>query len=97
MHDKTKAPDAHGPDGTMARDPTGLVIIRAWIEAGSSEPLRAQVRLSTNVSAGFERTVTLARPEEVCAAVQEWLADMLSHDRERCESPGNREETERIG
>ncbi|MCA1691321.1 MAG: hypothetical protein LC733_03620 [Actinobacteria bacterium] len=39
--------------------------------------LRAQVRLSADVSGGFERTVTLAQPEAVCATVEEWLAEML--------------------
>ncbi|MGI9021843.1 MAG: hypothetical protein ACR2HV_01170 [Acidimicrobiales bacterium] len=62
----------------MTSDPTGLLIIRAWVEEGSSDPLRALVRVSTDVSGGFERTFTSARPEEVCAAVTEWLADMVS-------------------
>jgi hypothetical protein len=65
---------------------TGLFIIRAWIEEGSSEPLRAHVRLSTDISAGVERTLTLVRPEAVCATVQEWLADILS-ETERAERP----------
>lgn len=56
---------------------TGVLIIRAWIEEGSSEPLRARVRLTTDVSAGVERTLTLVRHEEVCAAVEDWLADFL--------------------
>jgi len=66
----------------MAGDRTGLLIIRAWIEEGSSEPLRARVQLSTDVSAGFERTPTFARAEAVCAAVHEWLAE-ISSDAER--------------
>ena len=61
----------------MAHDRTGLLIIRAWTEDGASEPLRAQVRLSSDVSAGFERTLTLVRVDDVCAAVKEWLADIL--------------------
>jgi hypothetical protein len=60
----------------MADDCTGLLIIRAWIEEGSSEPLRAQVRITNDVSSGFERTFELARAELVVAAVQEWLADI---------------------
>ena len=63
----------------MASDHTALVIIRAWIEPGSSEPLRAHIRLSTDVSAGIERTLMLARPEAVCAIVQDWLAEIVSH------------------
>jgi len=59
-------------------DRTGLLIIRAWTEQGSSQPLRAQIRLSSDVSAGIERTLTLARADAVCAMVQEWLADIES-------------------
>ena len=59
-------------------DNTGLLIIRAWIEEGSSEPLRAQIRLTTDISTGIQNTLTLARPEEVCATVEEWLARILS-------------------
>ena len=62
----------------MTSDQTGLLIIRAWLEEGSSEPLRAQVRLTCDVSGGFERTLTLARPEAVCEAVQEWLFDFMA-------------------
>jgi len=40
------------------------------------------VRLSTDVSTGIERTLTLTRAEAVSATVQEWLADILS-DAER--------------
>lgn len=66
----------------MTIDRTGLLIIRAWIEEGSSLPLRAEIRVSTDVSAGFERTLTLARAEEVTTTVQEWLTDIMS-DAER--------------
>lgn len=61
----------------MASDRTGLLIIRAWIEEGSSEPLRAHIRISDNVADGFRRTLTLSRPEAVCAEVAEWLAQLL--------------------
>lgn len=57
---------------------TGLLIIRAWIEEGSSEPLRAELRISSDVSAGFDRTLTLSRTQEVCATVGEWLGEVLS-------------------
>ncbi len=61
----------------MGSGRTALLLIRAWTEEGSSEPLRAHVRLTTDVSAGFERTLTLSRTEAVCAAVQEWLAAVM--------------------
>ncbi len=58
-------------------DKTGLLIIRAWVEEGSSERLRAQVRSTTDVSRGIERTLTFARTKEVGSAVQDWLAEVL--------------------
>lgn len=67
--------------GATADNRTGLLIIRAWTEAGSSEPLRAYVRLSTDVTAGIERTLTLCRSDEVCATVGEWLSDFLTATR----------------
>ncbi len=82
MPDQTKCPDPQAGDGIVARDPTGLLIIRAWIEPGSSEPLRAHIRVSADVSAGIERTVTLSRPADVGAIVQEWLDDVMRHNRE---------------
>lgn len=61
----------------MSSDRTGLMIIRAWVEEGSSEPLRAQIRLTTDVTTGVQRTLTVAREDEVCAMVRQWLADVL--------------------
>lgn len=71
----------------MSTDRTGLVIIRAWIEAGSVQPLRAQIRLTTDVSAGFERTLTLSGADEVCATVQEWLDDIVGQGETSAEPP----------
>lgn len=55
----------------------GLLIIRAWVEEGSDERLRAEVKMTNDVSAGIQRTVTVARAEEVRATVEAWLADVL--------------------
>jgi hypothetical protein len=56
----------------------GLFIIRAWVDPGSSSPLRAQIRLTTDVSRGFEQGLTVAEKEAVVAAVQAWLSEMLA-------------------
>lgn len=68
-------------------DRTGLFIIRAWIEPGSVQPLRAQIRLTTDVFAGFERTLTLSTADEVCATVQEWLGDIQGEGETSPEPP----------
>jgi len=65
----------------MYSDRTGLLIIRAWLERGSLEPLRARVRLTTDVSAGFEEELTLADVQSVALAVETWLQDILAAGR----------------
>jgi hypothetical protein len=62
----------------VARPRAGLLIIRAWIEPGSSSPLRAQVRIATDVSEGFEASRTMTREEAVIEAVQSWLSGLLA-------------------
>jgi hypothetical protein len=60
----------------MPATPTSLLIIRAWVEEGSADPLRADIRYRMDVSAGVDRTVTLTRPEAVSALVEAWLRDV---------------------
>jgi len=62
----------------MPNHRTGLLIIRAWVEEGSAEPLRAHVRLTGDISTGIERTVTLAHLDEVHNAVDTWIRDILA-------------------
>ncbi len=61
----------------MAAGNTGLLIIRAYSEAKSSSPLRAEIHFTRDVSAGIERTLNLADTEGVVQAVRTWLDDVL--------------------
>ena len=61
----------------MTASRTGLFIIRAWVEPGSSSPLRVRVRLTTDVSQGFEQDLTFALEEAVVTAVRAWLTELL--------------------
>jgi hypothetical protein len=61
----------------MASSSTGLLIIRAYLEAGSSAPLRAEIRLTSDVSAGIERTLTLVDREVVARVVRDWLDSIV--------------------
>ncbi len=54
--------------------------MRAWIEEGSSEPLRVEVRIVDDMSAGFENRVTLARTNDVCTTVKKWLDGVVGHE-----------------
>jgi hypothetical protein len=56
---------------------TGLLIIRAWLEEGSTDPLRAHVRVTGDVSAGIEHTITLVEANKVGELVDGWLNDIL--------------------
>jgi hypothetical protein len=60
----------------MPPERTAILIIRAWIEAGSSEPLRAHIASTTDVSAGIEHTVNLADADAVVELVRIWLRDV---------------------
>jgi hypothetical protein len=57
---------------------TGLLIIRAWAEPGSSSPLRVQIRLTTDVSRGVELSETITEADAAIEIVQIWLQDMAT-------------------
>jgi hypothetical protein len=40
-------------------------------------PLRAQIRLTTNVARGFDRSLTVSQEQAVLQVVQTWLAEVL--------------------
>ena len=69
---------------------TGLLIIRAWVESGSLKPLRAQIRLTADISAGLEREFTLVDINTVSEAVKTWLRDVLSDGGAPPEGPRDR-------
>lgn len=73
----------------MTTSRTGLCIIRAWVEPGSSAPLRAQIRLTTDVSQGFEQGLTVAEKEAVVESVQAWLSAMLAGSPTGEDDPGS--------
>ncbi len=77
----------------MAKPRIGLFLIRAWIEPGSSSPLRVQIRRTTDVSQGFEQRLTVADREAVVAAVQAWMSEMLADSLTREDDPDGLSDT----
>jgi hypothetical protein len=57
---------------------TALLTIRAWREDGSEHPLRAEIRLTNDVTSGFQHALTVADTERVLEAVRGFLEDLLS-------------------
>ena len=55
-----------------------LLTIRAWCEEGSPNPLRAEIRMTSDVSSGFQDSMTLSQVPAVCEAVETWLGNLLS-------------------
>lgn len=65
----------------MERTPVvALITIRAWCEEGSEYPLRAQIRLTPDVSSGFQAGLTVAHTESVVNAVRAFLGEVLCSD-----------------
>jgi hypothetical protein len=62
----------------MAAPPVGLLIVRAWHEAGSERPLRADVSVTADTTRGFERKLTLSDVEDVESVVRARLAEVLA-------------------
>lgn len=62
----------------LSNKPSGLMIIRAWMEEDSIKPLRAQIRLTQNVAHGFSRELKLTDVESVSAGVEAWLREFLA-------------------
>jgi len=57
----------------MKQHQTGLMVLRVWSEEGSTEPLRVDVRHTSDLSRGFRRTVTLTDIDLVLSAVRTFL------------------------
>jgi hypothetical protein len=51
----------------------GLLVIRAWVEDGSTRPLRAEIRLTADIALGFERRIILSEARPVNEGVRAWL------------------------
>jgi hypothetical protein len=56
---------------------TGLLIIRAWVEDGSAEPLRAHLRITDDISNGIEQSSTLVNADDVTRLVGAWLGGIV--------------------
>lgn len=61
----------------MPQETLGLLVIRARLEEGSPSPLRAEVRITKDVSGGFERVLNLSNTDDVIEIVAEWLQQIV--------------------
>ena len=54
-----------------------LLTIRAWCEEGSPNPLRAEIRMTSDVSSGFQSVWAVAERGQVMDAVKAFLDDVM--------------------
>ena len=52
---------------------TALLVLRVWREEDSQVPLRAEIRMTRDISAGFERNLTVTDVDAACRVIVEWL------------------------
>lgn len=62
----------------MAPRRTGVLTLRAWLEEDPDNPLRVLMRHTQDVSGGVETVLSFANTSQVLAAVERWLADVLT-------------------
>ena len=60
---------------------TGLLVIRAWIEANGETRLRARITRMVDVDAQEQISTVAATPEEITGTVVEWLETFLRKGR----------------
>lgn len=54
-------------------DATALFIVRLRFEAGSSRPMRAEIRMTRDVTVGFEAVSTVTDVEAAVDLLRSWL------------------------
>ena len=58
---------------TQARDRTGLLIVRLWIDGNPRDGLRARITQTLDTADAEQSMATAADPEDIYAAVRTWI------------------------
>lgn len=56
----------------------GLLTIRTWLEEGSPDPVRAEIRMTRDVSSGFQTVRAEKQRERVLDAVNAFLDEVFA-------------------
>jgi hypothetical protein len=57
-----------------AKERTGVLVVRAWIEAGE---LRARITYTRNIASARPRETVAGSAEEIVRAVERWLRGVV--------------------
>jgi DNA replicative helicase MCM subunit Mcm2 (Cdc46/Mcm family) len=61
----------------MTRGQVGLLVIRARAEEGSARPLRATIRLTSDLASGFTEEVNVSDVDAATDLVRRWLNQVI--------------------
>jgi len=62
-----------------ARERTGVLVLRAWVEPTDPVRLRARITQSLEIETHGQVVVTTAGIDAICAVVRGWLETLQSH------------------
>jgi antitoxin component HigA of HigAB toxin-antitoxin module len=66
---------------TRSLDPTGILIVRVWIEANVRDGLRARITQTLDSTLDEQTMTTAGNPEDICAVVRTWVEAFVDRDR----------------
>jgi hypothetical protein len=66
---------------TRSLDPTGILIVRVWIEANAPDGLRARITQTLDSTLDEQTMATAGNPEDICAVVRTWVEAFVDRDR----------------
>jgi hypothetical protein len=64
---------------TATKEPSGALVIRAWVEPGSATQLRARITQSRDLHTQDHTVTTAATIDDVLASVRDWLESLLEN------------------
>jgi hypothetical protein len=63
---------------TVKLAPTGVLLVRLWVEGDPATDLRARITRTADIQDGAGVTTIAGTAEEVLATVRDWLEDMTN-------------------
>lgn len=65
---------------TQTSTPTGILIVRLWIEANATKGFRARITQALDSADPEQAMATAATPEDVYAAVKTWVETFVNRN-----------------
>jgi hypothetical protein len=63
---------------TVKPAPTGVLLVRLWVEGDPATGLRARITRTEDIEGGERVTTTAGTVEDVVVTVRRWLEDMTT-------------------